>query len=88
MKTNEHKPILYTEADSGCHIDGAYGIDHARQKLIDMLEYVLCAYSPGVDPRPRIEEIQTYLEQEGPLLYYPAASLVGVRAPTTEAGKW
>ena len=64
MKTNEHKPILYTESDLGCHIDGAYGTDHARRKLIDMLEYCLCAYSPNENPRPQIEQIQNYLEQE------------------------
>ena len=56
--------ILYNKSDLGCHIDGAYGTDHARRKLIDMLEYCLCAYSPNEKPRPQIEKIQTYLEQE------------------------
>jgi len=54
--------VLYTKDDVGYHIDGALGVYHARNKLQDMLENCLCAYSPGEGPRPYIEKAQVALD--------------------------
>lgn len=32
------KQICYTQADVGCWIDGAFGTNHRRQKLIELID--------------------------------------------------
>ena len=56
------KRYPFNKALVGCHIDGAYGEDHRRAKLVEMLNDCDCVSPKKV--REEIKQVQFWLGQE------------------------
>ena len=57
--------VAYTKKDKGCYIDGAFGLEHRRQKLWELLEGLLCCgYIKDRDEKKEVLDLLDELKKE------------------------